>query len=192
MSNTASFQVAFITGMSNPNSWHLSPDQKNFIEQLNLNREEINLLNFPYNAGSKPFKKINIIRASYENAKIFCFSYLKGYQKKYVPSIRALLDRTEYTLFLSGSCGLHLLSKLELPEGYWGKIRVFSYGPVSMCKPPCNVLSVQGEKDRISRFFLKKVDYIVPGGHMSYMEEKQVVDICQAYIDNMKIELGIT
>jgi len=191
MSACQPFQVAFITGMSNPESWHLSPQQQAFIGCLGLQKAEINRLNFPYCAGSKPFKKTNIVRASVENIKMFVFCRGERYQQEYAPSVKALFDRAEHTLFLSGSCGLALLSNLKLPASYWEKISVFAYGPVSIHQPPCNTLIVQGEKDWISRLFVKQADHSVPGGHMSYLQAQQVSDLCQQYIAKIKRELGI-
>ncbi|WP_158658169.1 hypothetical protein [Agarilytica rhodophyticola] len=185
-------QVAFITGKSNPKSWCLSPPQKKFINSLGLKKEEISLLNFPYCKSSETFKPVNIVQASYENIKIFCFSQTKVYRQKYLSSVREFLDNTSYTLLISGSCGLELLSNLRLPKSYQNKIHIFAYGPVSIKMPPANSILVQGEKDWISRIFFKEVDFLVPGGHMSYMDQEEVIDICRQYILKTKSELGIT
>ena len=165
------FQVAFLTGQSNPSSAALSPAQAAFLAELPLPITGKVSLNFPYSTGvaARPFSLTPLLVASVHNAQQHLASRRPAFAEKYRPPVAALLAPAERTLFLTGSCGLELFNNLRLPKNLLRQVTIFAYGPVARCRPDCACLLVQGRHDWISQWYFRRADAYVDAGHMDYL-----------------------
>lgn len=181
MSARLPFQAAFLTGRSDPRRCALSPLQRRFVDRLELPRGAAVPLNFPYEPGP-PYGETPLLLASFHNARIYLEARRPGFAERHAGPVRALLGRAEHTVFLAGSCGLELLAGLRLEPEVLERVSVFAYGPVARAPAGCRVLTVQGERDAISRWWLRKADHRVPCGHMDYLSCPEVLTLCREFI----------
>ena len=190
MNGPPPFRVAFVTGMSNPDSWNLSPLQHRFIKSFAFPDTCIYPLNFPYTACAHPYRPTPILRASARNAWMFFFSMQRRFREKYHSSVSNFLSESRHTILLAGSSGLELLNNLRLPAEILQRISVFAYGPVSRRLPLCRRVLVQGTRDWYSRLFHSEVDYRVSCGHMNYLENDEVKTLCARFIQDTLTRLN--
>jgi hypothetical protein len=174
------WQVAFLTGQSDPRRCALSEVQQTFIDRLapipRVPR------NFPYDVASPPFAPTPLVRASLSNATQYWASRTRAFRARHRPGVDAMLEGAERTLLLAGSCGLELFNNLALPRALLDRIVVFAYGPVARCRPDCEALLVQGHRDLISRCWFRRVDLRVGAGHMDYLARDDVLAPCRALL----------
>ena len=186
------FQVAFLTGQSNPSSAALSPTQAAFLAELPLPTTGKVSLNFPYSTGvgAQPFWPTPLLVASVHNARQHLASRRPAFAEKYRPLVAALLARAERTLFLAGSCGLELFNNLRLPESLLRRVTIFAYGPVARRRPDCACLLVQGRRDWISRQYFLRADAYVDAGHMNYLTCPAVLALARASVSRLAALTG--
>lgn len=174
------WQVAFLTGQSDPQGCALSPLQRRFIDALAAPLAVDR--NFPYATDTPPFRKMPLWRASVANAQQYLGSRGVAFRRRHRPAVDALLARRERTLLLAGSCGLELLVNLHLPRDLLDRLAVFAYGPVARGRPDCDCLLLQGRRDRLSRWYFPQVDVHVAAGHMDYLAQASVLQHCRDYL----------
>ena len=182
MNDRPALRVAFITGQSDPRRWTLSPAQAGFLRRLRLAEGVGYPLNFPYLPGSPPHAPTPLWRASYANACIYWRSRTPAFRARYRPATIAMLEQAHHTVLLAGSCGIELLNNLQLPDDVLARVRVFAYGPVARCRPPCRSLLVQGRDDRLSRYYFPSVDRIVEARHLDYLDDPATLGLCAEFI----------
>jgi hypothetical protein len=174
-------QVFFLTGQSDPPRCALSPAQQAFIDALPLPESAKLRLNFPYVAGTAPWRANSLVIASLNNAVLYLRSRRAGFAQ-HGPSLLRQLERADQTLILAGSSGLELLANLRLPREALRSVHVFAYGPVARGCPPCACTLVQGRRDWISRAWFGSVDHRVDCSHMDYLESPDVLALCAAKV----------
>lgn len=148
----ASLQIAFLTGQSDPESCALSMQQQHFLQQLQGPGRRLIDCNYPYRSASPTYRHMPLWRASVSNAR----QYLAARAARVADADRmrvvALLEQAPTTVLLAGSCGLQLLTALQLPLALRTRLAVFAYGPV--CNAPATfgqLCVIQGSGDWISR-----------------------------------------
>jgi hypothetical protein len=174
------WQIAFLTGQSDPQGCALSPLQQRFIDALAAPLAVDR--NFPYTAATPPFRRIPLWRASVANAHQYLDSRRLAFRRRHRPAVEALLARRERSLLLAGSCGLEFLVNLQLPRDLLDRLAVFAYGPVARRRPDCDCLLLQGYRDRLSRWYFPRVDLRVDSGHMDYLAQAEVLQHCRDYL----------
>jgi hypothetical protein len=183
-------QIAFLTGSSNPKSCALSPDQEAFLARLSGPSRHICDRNFPYHASSPAFRHTPLLKASLSNTVQFLASRRRGFSERYQPTVQALLDEADHTVFLAGSCGLELLANLTLRPEQLSGVSVFAYGPVARHRPACTIMTVQGTRDMLSRTLFGPADAIVATGHMDYLRSDAVLSLCQVFLARVEASIA--
>ncbi|KEZ96648.1 hypothetical protein A11M_0114260 [Xanthomonas vasicola pv. vasculorum NCPPB 895] len=181
-------QIAFLTGQSDPASCALSAEQVALLEQLQGAGRQLVDCNYPYHRNSAPHRRIPLWRASVANAR----QYLAGRNARVTHAdrarVHALLEQAPMTLLLAGSCGLQLLTALQLPDALRARLAVFAYGPV--CRAPAafgELRVVQGRSDWISRaLFDGHIDLRPACGHMAYLRNAEVLAECQRFLAQLE------
>lgn len=185
-----SLQVAFITGQSDPGRCALSPIQDAFLSGLAVPDEAKVRQNFPYDEGTLPYRDVSLAAASVSNTRHYRQSRRPEFADAYGPPMMRLLDRADQTVLLAGSCGLELLGNLPLPASALARLHVFAYGPVARRAPGCDVCVVRARGDWVSLWWRGRVDHVVDGGHLDYLENPQVRALCEAFIARVQSHEG--
>ncbi|SOU00646.1 Hypothetical Protein LMG19146_02163 [Xanthomonas arboricola pv. fragariae] len=180
----ASLQIAFLTGQSDPESCALSMQQQHFLQQLQGPGRRLIDCNYPYRSASPTYRHMPLWRASVSNAH----QYLAARAARVADADRmrvvALLEQAPTTVLLAGSCGLQLLTALQLPLALRTRLAVFAYGPV--CNAPATfgqLCVIQGSGDWISRALFAGAPDLMPAcGHLHYLRDAAVLAECQAFI----------
>jgi hypothetical protein len=175
----ARWQVAFLTGQSDPQSCALSPVQRRFLDSLAAPVTVDG--NFPYATPTREFRTTPLLRASFNNARQYLRSRRPAFRDAYRTAMEALLARSDRTLLLAGSCGLELFNNLELSREQLDRCAVFAYGPVARRRPDCDHRLLQGRHDALSRWYFPRVDVRVDAGHMDYLDNSTVLQHCRAW-----------
>ncbi|CAD7715794.1 hypothetical protein LMG31884_18200 [Xanthomonas hydrangeae] len=186
--DSATLQVAFLTGQSDPQRCALSIEQQHFLQQLQGPGRQLIDCNYPYRPDRAAHRRTPLWRASLSNAR----QYLAARVARIVDADRmlvmALLEQAPMTVVLAGSCGLQLLTALQLPQALRTRLAVFAYGPV--CNAPASFAQLrvlQGQRDWISRaLFGAAVDLAPACGHMDYLRNAAVLADCQAFIARLE------
>jgi hypothetical protein len=189
MSAPLPFRIAFITGLSNPHSWALSPVQHEFIHAFGLPEDSIFPLSFPYTPCRNNYVRVPLWRAGVNSAALFMSSQSARFRDQYQASTIEFLQAAEHTILLAGSSGLELLNNLQLPPSVLERISVFAYGPISRQRPRCRHVLVQGTQDFYSKGFHRRVDHYVTCGHMGYLENSDVRRLCARFIEQVLKDL---
>lgn len=180
----ARWQVAFLTGQSDPLSCALSALQRHFLDSLAAPVTVDG--NFPYAAPARAFRPTPLLRASLNNARQYLRSRKPGFRDTYRPAMEALLTRSDRTLLLAGSCGLELFNNLDLSRSLLERCAVFAYGPVARRRPDCEHRLLQGRYDALSRWYFPRVDLRVDAGHLNYLDNAHVLQHCRAWFSQLQ------
>ncbi|WP_184621644.1 hypothetical protein [Xanthomonas sp. 3058] len=177
-------QIAFLTGQSDPARCALSAEQDAFLQQLRGPGRQLVDGNYPYRCDNAPYQRTPLWRASVSNAGQYLAARAARVADADRTRVATLLERTPLTVLLAGSCGLQLLTALQLPQAIRARLAVFAYGPV--CSAPASfgqLRLVQGRADWISRaLFAGTVDLAPACGHMDYLREATVLADCKRFI----------
>ncbi len=181
---TLPFQVAFLTGQSDPRSCELSLPQAAFLAALPALRESQVPVNFPYDPATPPARAISLPRASWHNVRQFLAARRLGWAERHRPPVRALLARAERSLFLAGSCGIELLAALRLDPAELARIAVLALGPVArQGEWPFALTVAQGRRDWISRLgWPGPVHHRTPGSHLGYLACPVTVGLARDWV----------
>jgi len=182
---STSLQVAFLTGQSHPASCALSPAQEAFLDRLALPDVAVVRRNFPYGDVTPPYRDVALLAASWNNTRQYWRSRTIDFANRHRPDVVRLIDRADCTVLLAGSCGLELLTNLDLRAEDLARLRVFAYGAVARRRPACDVFAVLGRRDWIARAFGGPIDAAVDCGHMDYLETPDVLTLCRSFIANV-------
>jgi len=180
------WQIAFMTGQSDPSRCALSPLQSSFLEALALPDVAKVPTNFPYAALPLPYRDVSLAAASWHNARQYVRSRAPAFAERHRASVVAMAQRADHTVVLAGSCGLELLANLSLPGETLRRLHVFAYGPVARRSPACDLLVVRGRHDWIARGRSLRVDHVVNCGHMDYLENPDVLALCRGWIGRVR------
>ncbi|UXI67119.1 hypothetical protein [Tahibacter amnicola] len=172
-------QVAFLTGQSDPACCALSPSQSAFLDALPVPEHARVRRNFPYFEHGGEYRPVGLARAALNNLMQYRRARTADFAIRYRNTAVALLERARCTVLLAGSCGLELLNGLRLPPVLLRRVRVFAYGPVARQLPSCEVCLVQGDSDRLSRWYFANAHHIVACHHMNYLEQESVLNLCR-------------
>lgn len=179
-------KIAFMTGLSSWNNNKLSPIQETFLNNLKTEEKNKIYLNFPFIDKNQVYKKPHIILASISNACQYFLSktiWIKKHQKE----LRELLKTEKVLLLLVGSCGLEILRNMDLSTMDRNKIHVITYGGVAKKTPDYKYITlVQGDKDWISRLWIKEYDLIIQSDHMNYLESEELLNFTNQYIEKLE------
>lgn len=173
------YKIAFLTGLSNPQSCALSKVQKLFLKKLELPEIYKLYLNFPY-IPSEGRENTPLWKASFHNMQQFLTVH--SYRALVQEHLNELVNSTEHLVFITGSCGLEILN-IGLSEKASRKIlHVYALGPVAWQKPRCPCALIQGSSDFISKFFFRKIN-LQPNdvNHMNYLESKEVFEFINTH-----------
>ncbi|CAD1793639.1 hypothetical protein QSH39_011265 [Xanthomonas arboricola pv. corylina] len=180
----ASLQIAFLTGQSDPESCALSMQQQHFLQQLQGPGRRLIDCNYPYRSASPTYRHMPLWRASVSNARQYLAARAARVADADRTRVVALLEQAPTTVLLAGSCGLQLLTALQLPQALRTRLAVFAYGPV--CNAPAtfgHLRVVQGSGDWISRALCAGAPDLMPAcGHLHYLRDAAVLAECQAFI----------
>lgn len=178
--------VAFITGRSRPDNLALSPAQREFLRLLATDGVSTVAENFPWVPQSALWRETSLLRASLNNTRDYLSSRRAGFAERYRKRALMLLEAEDHTLLLSGSCGLEIFNNLQLPSSVMSRVSIFAFGPVARKRPDCHHLLVQGRKDSISRFWFDRVDEKIECGHMDYLSQPELGDLCRRFIEQIR------
>jgi hypothetical protein len=168
------YKIAFLTGLSNPNSCALSKVQKQFLARLELPEIYKLYLNFPY-VLSKGEENEPLWKASLHNTQQFLNAH--SYKNFIRAHLVHLANTTEHLILIAGSCGLEILNVGLNDEATKKILHVYALGPVAWQKPGYPCILIQGSSDYISKLFFRKVAFQPPDvNHMNYLESKSVFD----------------
>jgi hypothetical protein len=168
------YKIAFLTGLSNPESCALSKIQKQFMTKLESPETYKIYLNFPY-IPSIGEENEPLWRASLHNTQQF-FS-IPTHQRLARRHLEELAKAANHLIFITGSCGLEILN-VSLSEEVANKtLHVYALGPVAWQKSTYSCTLIQGSSDYISKLFFRKVDFQPNDvNHMNYLESIEVFE----------------
>lgn len=175
-------QVMLLTGQSDPRSCALSPVQRAFLEALPVATEAQVDLNFPYDAGLRPYRPVPLWLASLRHLLLFLRIRVRrrGWAARHRPTVAAQLARADRTLVVAGSIGLDLLGRLDLPAAVLDRVVVVAYGAVATHPPACRTIRVGSRGDHLARWWPS--DVYVDAGHLDYLAAPQLAEICRAVL----------
>ncbi|KQQ75374.1 hypothetical protein ASF73_06020 [Xanthomonas sp. Leaf131] len=182
--DSATVQIAFLTGQSDPQRCALSIEQQHFLQQLQSPGRQLIDCNYPYRPDSAAHRRTPLWRASASNARQYLAARAARVADADRTRVVALLEQAPTTVLLAGSCGLQLLTALQLPQALRARLAVFAYGPV--CRAPASfgqLRVLQGRRDWISRALFGAAVHLRPAcGHMDYLRDAAVLADCQAFV----------
>jgi hypothetical protein len=184
-------QVAFMTGQSDPGRCALSPIQQAFLDALPVPDSGKVRTNFPYDAGTLPYREMTLALASWNNVRQYLASQSAAFAAAHRPAVLRMLGRAERTVILAGSCGLEILANLSLPQSALEHVHVFAYGPVCRHRPACEVVVVRGRRDWLARACGTRRDRMVEGGHLTYLQNPEVLARCRAVVARVAASAGV-
>lgn len=174
-------KIVLMSGLSNPESCHLSAEQVSFLEKLNISSQERTLTNFPYlDESPSEHSKASILRASLNNGRQFISARKSPYQESAIEHWRALAESCEELIVVTLSCGLEILNVCCSTGIQPAKLNVIALGPVARHRPLVPHRLIRGSRDFVSFPFFPKADMILPKvGHMNYLESETVLQLVQ-------------
>lgn len=174
-------QIAFLTGRSDPDNWHLSPAQLRFLEGVCATGRTPVLLNFPWRPCPGEWQPVPLWRASVHNGREWILAQRARFASQYQADFHKLLAGAKHTVILAGSCGLTLFNQLSAGASIHN-VSLFGYGPVAWRRPRCPHLLVQGHDDWISRFSFGRADTVIEANHLNYLEHHSVMELCERFV----------
>lgn len=174
--------VAFLSGQSDPGSSALSPEQESFMERAGVPVFQRLMVNFPYPSKVDVHKRTPLLRACLNNASQYLGSRRPDFAMRHREDVERRFADYERVILLSGSCGLELLTNLQLPRELADRLYVFAYGPVARNLPRCALLwRIQGKQDFISKWWCREVEHFVPCHHMNYLSTPATVALFRRF-----------
>lgn len=188
--HAARLQLAFLTGQSDPGGWSLSPAQVRFGQALLAPGRRLHPTNFPYAAPCPPHRAVPLLAASWHNTRMVLASRRGDFGPRHRDGVLQMLAGAPHTVLLAGSCGLELLANLRLPGEALAKASVFAYGPVARTAPEVAHLKVVcGRGDWISRLGWRGPARRVPGGHLDYLAQPEVLACAREFVAGIEAAL---
>ena len=181
----APLRIAIVTGLSNPLSCSLSPEQRSLLEDTAENKSFAVLWNFPFIPDSVPDRAVSLLQASIANGAQFLRCATKSYRQLAAPHWEAITESTGKLFVVAGSCGFQLINTWPVVQKYadCDRIQAIALGPVGIGRARFPVTIVQGSRDWISRSCIQRADHLVKGvGHLDYWKDIQVREIVQRWL----------
>ncbi|GAA1539615.1 hypothetical protein [Nocardioides humi] len=179
-------QVLHLTGQSDPRSCALSPAQHAFLDDLPLPEDAKVRLNFPYDAGLAPYRRVPLWRGSLCHAVLFGRIRLArgAWARRHRPLVERRLRAADRTLVLAGSIGLDLLGRLDLPADLLDRLTVVAYGAVAPRPPACRTIRVGSRADHLARWWPHDVE--VAAGHLDYLASPELARLCRELVAELE------
>ncbi|MBE9138008.1 hypothetical protein IQ254_12540 [Nodosilinea sp. LEGE 07088] len=176
-------KVAFVTGLSDPNSCSLSLLYRQFMAELDCLEAWKIYLNFPYIPGSNQPENTPILKAGLANWSQFLGARSPKYRAAIRFHLANIATSSERSFFIAGSCGLEILNQAWTAAIAPNQLHIMALGPVARTYSPMPCTMVQGSRDYISRYFFSQVDVLVPGvNHMGYVQNADVFALVNAQL----------
>ncbi|MGD9128789.1 MAG: hypothetical protein PVH19_15540, partial [Planctomycetia bacterium] len=152
-------KIVFLTGLSNPWSCALSDIQRTFMSSLDFPESWKVYRNFPWTDGEERSPLPPLWKASFHNGWQFLLASTPFFRRIAQPHWNAMLRTTEHLLVITGSCGLQIANCLQTGQPSSApRVDLLGIGPVAWRRPKSNCRLVQGKRDYLSRFLLRKVE----------------------------------
>jgi hypothetical protein len=186
MIDSASLQIALFTGQSDRSRWALSPMQHEFLESV-CGPQLVRIgCNFPYFTNSPAYRRTALPIACVSNTLQYFQSRFAFFREWHAPAVETLISGRARTIFITGSCGLELFNNLGLSLQSLTRIGIFAVGPVARSRPACRHILIGSPGDAISRLFFPKPDRWVDCGHMEYLSNQSVRELCRNFIGGLR------
>jgi hypothetical protein len=186
MIDSASLQIALFTGQSDRSRWALSPMQHEFLESV-CGPQVVRIdCNFPYLTNSPSYRRTALPLACVSNTLQYFQSRFAFFRESHTPAVETVISRCAHTIFITGSCGLELFNNLDLSQQSLTRVCVFAVGPVARSRPACRHMLIGSPGDALSRLFFPKPDHWVDCGHMDYLSNQSVRELCQNFIGGLR------
>lgn len=171
-------KVVLLSGLSNPQSCALSPAQTGFLAALDVAEEAKVYWNFPYVPG-EAWRTTPLWLASWRNYRQYRLASRDAYRLNAQRHWRALVRSTERLVVITLSCGIEIVNQCVDIDDTRRDIHIIALGPVAHARPTLPHTLVQGSRDSISKFFFNDADVVIDGvGHMDYLGDRQVAELC--------------
>ncbi|MEO8268345.1 MAG: hypothetical protein ABI557_01420 [Aureliella sp.] len=133
-------------------------------------------------------RQVSLPMASLNNGWQYLQSGRSSYRRLALRHWEPLLNSTEQLLLVTGSCGLQLaLEGLQVTSAELDRVQVLALGPVAnqaRARSSMHLLTIQGERDWLSRHFFS-ADVLVPGvGHLEYWSNECVHKVATDWVLN--------
>ncbi|HEY9627839.1 MAG TPA: hypothetical protein V6C84_11100 [Coleofasciculaceae cyanobacterium] len=171
-------KVAFLTGLSNPESCSLSRTYQQFMSELRCPEDWKVYLNFPYLPSAEDEENVSLLDASLSNFRQFLGAKSPSYRESAQRHLTSLCASADALFLVVGSCGLEILNQAWTEAIAPDRVNVVALGPVARQPPVASCMLIQGTQDYISRLFFRTVDVRLPDvGHMDYVTDRRVFDL---------------
>ncbi|MGI4873471.1 MAG: hypothetical protein ACRYFX_20125 [Janthinobacterium lividum] len=193
LAQPAAQTIAWLTGQSAYRPSRLSPAQEGLLRAVCASPWVALPANFPYNRAAlrSDYQEAPLLAASVRNSAQFVAALGSvAFRQACARHLQPLLDATSSRLvLLCGSCGLQLfyaaLPWLRVPPEL--HIQLVGLGPVCLrprMHPQVSVAVVQGRRDWLSRTLCRlPCHQRVPGGHLAYATQPEVVAVVQGLLE---------
>lgn len=181
--NRPPLQIAFLTAQADPRSCALSPLQRDFARSL-AEQTGVPCLeeNFPYTRPAVAWRRRPLWRESLSVLLQYASARRANFAGKHRPPVLAMLARADQTVLLAGSCGLHLLQQLRLPDDALTRISFIAYGAVARQRPAAPGIVVLGRRDWIARGRGPAPDYRIDADHLDYLTNAEFLSLAVNFI----------
>ncbi len=177
-------KVVLLSGLSDPTTCALSPEQVRFLEALEVPESCKLYWNFPYiPCPEKARRAPPLWLASLRNTRQFLEASRLAYRSAARGHWQSLTASTDKLVVITLSCGLEILNQCLSGDGIGSRIHVFALGPVARRAPSVPCTLVRGARDLLSRCFFRTSDLVVPGvGHMDYLRNNKVLELLNEHL----------
>ncbi len=176
-------RLVLMSGLSDPQSCHLTEEQRAFLADVAPVGMDVLPLNFPYLDGTPAVRRRSLLAASLANTSQFLAMAAGPRQQAALRHWDSLLASTAHLTVVTLSCGLEILNQCAAMSPPEIPVFVMALGPVARSTPTLPTLLVGGARDVVSRWFFPRCDHVLPGlGHMGYIRDSRVRDLVRAFL----------
>ena len=182
--STTSVKVAIVTGLSDPESTRLSPDQMAFLDAMPMPEECKVRVNFPFLPTRTSDHAPSLAIASWNNGRQFLASQGRHFCDRAKPHWQALCDSTDRLLLVTGSCGHQMIDGIRDCQNV-PAVRVLALGSVRLGRCGFRSTRILGRRDWIACWFSPHCEHVLAGvGHLDYWNHETVTGIAANWIRN--------
>lgn len=181
-------RVGFVSGLSDPTSSALTLDQVALLRALPVRSIEVLDRNFPFTPdGREVAREVSTCWASLMNGWQFWRLRSQRFCEVTQRHWDNLFSQTSHVFLISLSCGLEFIRHGLERSTHRPKLHVIALGPVCRALPDCGLTIIQGERDWLSKYYVRRNDYSIEGlGHLGYTTHPKVLEIiCQVLLNNI-------
>ncbi len=178
------FKIVIVTGLSDPNSCHLTKTQLSLITLPGLPPDSVVTENFPFvQHHIDTMTGRSLVQASLANGLQFCRTWTAAYRNLAAVHWASLLHSVDHLFVVAGSCGIQLVTSCPTLQRAPDKVHLFALGPVGTRRPLFPTVLLQGRRDWLSKIFFPRPDLIVDRvGHLDYWENSQVREFVDQWL----------